>query len=193
MTHRELVQLVRSDLHRYEGRHDRSTFVRLLFTEPGFEYTFWLRLVEFLRTATPSWRLLYPLARLWKRHLSFKYGVTIPSSTSVGPGLYIGHTGGIVINAATIIGHNCNISQGVTLGQTNRGARQGAPHIGDYVYLGPGAKVIGGVRVGSHVAVGANAVVSRDVPEHAVVGGVPATILSYDGSEGYINRTDYPA
>ena len=56
------------------------------------------------------------------------------------------------------------------------------------VYIGPGAKVIGGIRIGNNVAIGANAVVTHDVPDNAVVGGVPARILSYNGSSGLINR-----
>jgi serine O-acetyltransferase len=90
------------------------------------------------------------------------------------------------------IGRDCNISQGVTLGQANRGPRKGVPVIGDRVYLGPGAKVVGAVRVGSGVAIGANCVVTKDLPEQAVAVGVPARIISFAGSEGYISRTDYP-
>jgi serine O-acetyltransferase len=65
------------------------------------------------------------------------------------------------------------------------------PVIGDNVYIGPGAKIIGRVNMGSGVAIGANAVVTKDVPDNAVVVGVPAKVISYNGSKGYINKTDY--
>jgi serine O-acetyltransferase len=159
---------------------------------PGFEYVFWLRLVAWLRVQRSLIRMLSPCAALVKRHLSYKYGISIPASTSIGPGLYIGHYGDIVVNDECTIGRDCNISQGVTLGQANRGAHRGCPTIGNGVYIGPGAKVVGGVRIGSNVAIGANAVVTKDVPDNAVVGGVPAVVLSYDGAIGYVNRTDYP-
>lgn len=158
---------------------------------PGFQFVFWLRLVAWLRTERSLLRVLHLPAGLMKRHLSYKYGISIPASTQIGPGFYVGHFGGIVVNEASTIGSNCNISQGVTLGQANRGGRRGAPTIGDSVYIGPGAKIVGRVHVGSNVAIGANAVVTGDVPDNAVVGGIPARVLSYEGSAGYVNRTDY--
>ena len=87
-----------------------------------------------------------------------------------------------------MIGDNVNISQGVTIGQTNRGKRKGVPVIGNGVYIGPGAKVIGKVTIGNNVAIGANAVVTEDVPDNACVAGVPAKIVSMNGAEGYVNR-----
>lgn len=123
-----------------------------------------------------------------RRHYSFKYGIQIPGITQIGKGFYIGHFGTIVVNSNAIIGDNVNISHGVTIGQTNRGKNKGAPIIGNEVYIGPGAIIIGNVKIGSRAAIGANAVVTQDVPEGAVVGGVPAKIISMNGSESYINR-----
>jgi serine O-acetyltransferase len=191
MDHRTFIRLIQSDLYRYAGSSDRGSFVRTVVDSPGFRFSFWLRVVAWLRSEPSALRALLPLAGLVKRHLSYKYGISIPASTEIGAGFYIGHIGGIVVNEAAVIGRNCNISQGVTVGQVNRGARRGSPRIGDNVYLGPGAKVIGSVTVGSNVAVGANAVVTKDVPDNAVVGGVPAVVLSHEGSVGYVNRTEY--
>lgn len=84
-----------------------------------------------------------------------------------------------------------HLSQQVTIGVVNRGKMKGYPTIGDNVYIGPGAKVIGNVHVGNNVAIGANCVVTKDVPDNAVVVGIPGQVISYEGSTGYINKTDY--
>ncbi|MDD2268960.1 MAG: serine acetyltransferase [Bacteroidales bacterium] len=122
------------------------------------------------------------------RHYTYKFGISISSKTIIGKGFYIGHFGGIVVNSATVFGDNVNISQGVCFGQSNRGEKKGCAVVGNCVYVGPGAKIVGNVHIGNNVAIGANAVVTKDIPDNAVVAGVPAKILSYNGSEGYINR-----
>lgn len=184
----DLCYLIRSDLHRYAGKSDSRAFWATYFNDPGFCYTFWMRLCASLR---PQHRVLSLPARFILRHYQVKFGISIPAITQIGSGFYIGHFGGIVVNHRSVIGKNCNISHGVTLGQTNRGERQGCPTLGDNVYIAPGAKLIGGIHIGSDVAIGANSVVTSDVPDHAVVVGIPGKVLSYDGSAGYINRTDY--
>jgi len=125
-------------------------------------------------------------------HYSIRYGIDISRDARIGSGFYIGHFGGIFVNAEVVIGDNCNISQGVTLGRQNRGEREGCPTIGNNVYIAPGAKIIGRVTVGDRAAVGANAVVVSDVTPGTTVGGVPARPISSSGSDGYVNRTDYP-
>jgi serine O-acetyltransferase len=86
---------------------------------------------------------------------------------------------------------NCNVSRDVMMGDTNRGKRKGTPIIGDNVFIGPGTKIFGAVRIGNNVAIGSNSVVCHDVPDDAVVVGAPARVISYDGSTGYIMWTDY--
>jgi serine O-acetyltransferase len=125
-------------------------------------------------------------------HYTIRYGIDISRDARIGSGFYIGHFGGIFVNAEVVIGDNCNISQGVTLGRQNRGEREGCPTIGDNVYIAPGAKIIGRISVGDRAAVGANAVVVSDVTPGTTVGGVPARPISASGSDGYVNRTDYP-
>ena len=121
----------------------------------------------------------------------YKLGISIPPDTQIGSGFYIGHFGGIVVNRRCVIGKNCNISQGVTLGQANRGKNKGYPTLGDNVYIGPGAKIVGAVKIGNNVAIGANCVVTKDIPDDSVVVGIPGRIISKEGSKGYVNRTDY--
>ena len=187
-----LLDLLRCDLFRYAGRSDRATFVRAYFREPGFAFTCWLR--------TEAWLLAFPrprpalrtLARLARHRYGRRYGIEIAPQTKIAPGLCIVHHGGIVVSPLTVIGRNCTVYQGVTLGQTNRGERAGTPVVGDDVYLAPGAKVMGAVTVGSGAVIGANCVVSKDVPENGVMVASGARLTSRKGSHGYVQNTGYP-
>lgn len=182
---------IRSDLYRYCGTVKFLCFMRYVLFGAGFKYSFWMRTAAFTRTNLFLRFTIYPVSRVVLRRLSFKLGISIPFGTKIGTGFYIGHFGGIVINENTVIGKNCNISQGVTLGQTNRGKNKGTPIIGDNVYMGPGAKIIGAVKVGNNVAIGANCVVTKDIPDNSVVVGIPSRIISNNGSVGYVHNIDY--
>ncbi len=104
-------------------------------------------------------------------------GADIPLNARIGGGLVIPHPNGIVIHPGAVVGPNCLIFQQVTLGN---GPRPGAPTLGGHVDVGAGAKILGGVRVGDHARIGANAVVIDDVPEHATAVGVPARVAGGD-------------
>ena len=184
-------QLLHADLYRKTGRSGWQAFARALVTDMGFKHVFWFRTASFCRAHPRLRRTLYPLVRVIYGHYQHKHGVWIPPTTQVGPGLFLEHLGDIVVNGRAVIGKNCNLGNGVTIGQTNRGARQGVPHIGDNVFIGPGAKIIGGVRVGHNAAVGVNCVVVKDVPDDAVIVAGAGQVVSYGGSSGYVNRTDY--
>lgn len=182
-----------SDFIRYGGSDQIPNFKRLLvryLVQPGYHYTFWMRLSKYLKYK--KYLLpLYLLSFANLQRLKYKFGIDISSKTEIGTGFYIGHFGGIVVNSNARIGKNCNISQGVTIGMSNRWEKQGTATIGDNVYIGPGAKIVGAVSIGNNVAVGANAVVTKDVPDSAVVAGVPAKIISMKGSEGYVVNYNY--
>lgn len=190
-TPHRLLSIIRADLYREGGSRGAAAFLRKFFFSPGFNYCVWLRICGYVHSR-PFYRytLFFPVLLILKGR-SVKYGIDISYRTQIGHGFYIGHFGGIVVNRVAVIGKNCNISQGVTIGQTNRGARAGSPVIGDNVFIGPGAKIIGNIKIGSNVAIGANAVVTKDVPDNAVVAGVPARILSMQGATGYVDHTDY--
>lgn len=104
-------------------------------------------------------------------------GITIGGSARIGRRLCIEHHGGIVIHGAAVIGDDCMIRHGVTIGNAGRADPLGAPTIGNRVEIGAGAKILGRIMLGDDVIVGANAVVTRDVPPGAVVGGVPAKVI----------------
>jgi serine O-acetyltransferase len=119
----------------------------------------------------------------------FRFGIDIPYNTEIGPGLYIGHFGGIVVSSQARIGKNCNINHDVTIGVTYGGKTPGVPVIGDNVYLGPGSKIIGGIILGNHCAVGVNSVVTKSMPDGAVVVGIPGEVASKKGSSNYVVNT----
>ena len=102
-------------------------------------------------------------------------GVSLPKSVRIGPGLRIWHFGGIFIHPETVIGANCTLRQGVTIG--NREQDGPVPVLGDDVELGAYAQVLGGIRLGHGCKIGAMAVVLCDVPDGATAVGAPARII----------------
>jgi serine O-acetyltransferase len=98
-----------------------------------------------------------------------------PQAT-IGGGLYIGHIGGVHINPQAIIGSNCDIAHRVTIGASAMG-RQGSPVLGDKVYIGTGATLVGKIKVGNGAKIAANTLVMTNVPEGATVMGVPGRIV----------------
>lgn len=113
------------------------------------------------------------------------YNSKIPYQASIGKGTKFGYGGmGVVIHSKAIIGANCIISQQVTIGGGNN-RYAGLPVIGDNVYIAKGAIVFGGITIGDHAIVGANAVVTKPVPKKAVVAGVPARIIRIKNDTNY--------
>jgi serine O-acetyltransferase len=111
------------------------------------------------------------------------WGIEIPRATVVGPGLFIGHFGGITISASAVLGNNCSVSQNVTIGVSGSGDKLGVPVIGDDVYIAPGARLFGKIRIGRNVKIGANAVIYRDVPDNSIAVLDPGfRILSQDSA-----------
>lgn len=105
--------------------------------------------------------------------ISSRHCIQIPVLTQIGPGLYIGHGIGIVINPKTKIGCNCNISQFLTIGSS-----KGTPAtIGDNVYIGPGVCIVEDVKIGNNVKIGAGTVVIHDVPDGVTTVGNPNRII----------------
>jgi serine O-acetyltransferase len=115
----------------------------------------------------PAWArvALDPLYFILNLLVQVLWGIEISRRAKIGPGLYIGHFGGITVSPLAVIGARCAISQCVTIGAD----RRGAPVIGDDVYIACGARLFGPIRVGDNVKIGANAVVHRDIPDQAVV------------------------
>lgn len=185
---REVRQLLREDLTRYAGRYGSIPALKHYMFSPGYKYTVWLRWTGYLKRNRATRYVLYPIAKLVLLRLRYRYGLAIPENTVIGGGLFINRFGGIYVHNDAVIGRNVNITPGVLLGQINRGPKMGAPTIGDRVFLGSGAKVVGNVRVGNDAAIGVNALVMSDVPDNGVMASPQAVMVSMRGSEAYINR-----
>ena len=179
--------LIEQDLIRYGRGADFGlrVFIRYIFIDiiPGIKFSIVFRLCQYYRYKN---RPLFYFYFFWLKRLKYRFGYDISYRTKIGKGLYIGHSGSIVIHGDAEIGENCNLSQGMTIGVLNRGKAAGIPKIGNCVFIGPGAVILGGITVGDDALIGANAVVNFDVPANAVVAAPIAQVISDKGSEGYI-------
>lgn len=177
------------DLKKYKRYSGRSAFY-LLLTQQGL----WAIVIYRVNNSVYNSGLPNILKRgflffglFFQKFTEIITGISLPYSAQVGKELYIGHFGGIIINSKAIIGNNCNISQGVTIGISGRGVRRGVPIIGNNVYIGANAVVAGDISIGDNVVIGANSLVIESVESNITVLGVPAKKINDNTSENYIS------
>lgn len=174
----DCIKYIKADLGRYGINFCFLDLVRLRSVHL-FIVTFRLRKVNKLLNV-----LLFPL---WK-FLSIYTGFQIDWKTKIGPGLYLGHKGSVIINGNAIIGANVNINHGVTIGKHPR-HHGSSPSIGDNVWLGPNSVIVGNIFLGSNVIIGANVVVSRDIESNkCVVLSSEQRDINFEMIETYIKR-----
>lgn len=161
-------------------------FVFISHPIPGLKFMTIFRLVQHYRTRN---RVLFYFFFLWLRRLKVKYGFDISYRTQIGKGFYIGHFGNVVIHGDTVIGENCNISQGITIGISNYGEKKGIPTIGNKVFIGPNACIFGNITVGNNVTIGANSVVTENIADGKTVLPSKTTIIDKDLSSFYIQNS----
>jgi serine O-acetyltransferase len=184
-----LRDLLYADAYRYCGRPGWRAILAAYLQYPGFRFTYCLRKVAFYSRRKYSLGFFaYVYYRLWLNHYRFRYGFDISSGTAIGPGLYLGHFGGVVVSPHAVLGANINIAQGVTIGATSRGVRMGAPTLEDRVWVGAHAIIVGKITIGQEALIAPGAYVNFDVPSRAVVMGNPGRIVSDTGSQGYVNN-----
>lgn len=127
------------------------------------------------------------LTRLGLYRYSRKYGLEISTKAKIDKGLYLGHPYNITVAGGAKIGKNVNLHKGCTIGRENRGQRIGCPTIGDSVYVGINATVVGNITIGNNVMIAPNSFVNFDVPDNSIVFGNPGQIrYKENATEGYI-------
>lgn len=134
-------------------------------------------LIHYYRFANWLYRHHVPLLPklIWRLQYLF-FNSSVPASCEIGKGTKFGYGGiAVVLHARTVIGKNCMIGQGVTIG--GKSGWYEVPVIGDNVQISAGARILGPVRIGNNVIIGANAVVVKDVPDNCIVAGIPAKII----------------
>ncbi|SCN22571.1 Serine acetyltransferase [Clostridium sp. N3C] len=149
----------------------RSSF-EILMLYPSIHAIIFHRIAHFLYK-----KHLFFLARLVSQISRFITGIEIHPGAKIGKGLFIDHGMGVVIGETAEIGDNVTIFHGVTLGGTGKDKGKRHPTIGNNVIIGAGAKILGPIKIGDDVKIGANAVVLKDVPANATAVGIPARVI----------------
>jgi serine O-acetyltransferase len=191
-----MFQNVKADIRRYivaENVQSLGELVDLFL----FNYALWVilsyrfgRWVRYDLHIPVIKQFLKFITRFLHELLTLLTGVYISFDASIGPGLYVGHYFHMGISGKAVLGSGCTVGIGVIIGQGGRGEHKGHPAVGNNVYFGVGAKVFGKVRVGDYSAIGANAVVTKDVPSNITVAGVPAHCINNLGSRDFMGEVD---
>ena len=170
---RDYLYYLAEDLRHYQLI--KYTFLTYL-KNPILRFQRRLRKIEFL-TNCKKHNFLLKIYCSYLKLLNIRLGIRLGFSLSIntiGPGLCLPHYGTIVITKNSSIGKNCRIHPGVGIGTYH-----GAPIIGDNVYIGPGAKLFGNLKIGNNVSIGANSVVTKSFEDNVSIAGVPASVISH--------------
>lgn len=177
-SYKDCLTLIQSDKYRILGKKCSYAYIiKELIFRPLANPLMWLRLCAYRGR-------LYRLFSFMYRLSSRRSCLDIPHTTKIGYGFYIGHGICVVINGATIIGNNVNVSQFNNIGSSNGTFAV----IGDDVWLGPSVCVVDDVHIGSGASVGAGAVVVKDIPKEATAVGVPAKVVNFNNPRRYIRN-----
>jgi cysteinyl-tRNA synthetase len=164
---------IKRDLHAvFERDPAARNTLEVILAYPGFHAIFIHRISHSL------WKLKIPvLPRLLSHIARFLTGIEIHPAAKIGAGFFIDHGMGVVIGETAEIGEDVLLYQGVTLGGTGKEKGKRHPTLGNHVVVGTGAKILGPIRIGDYVKIGANSVVLKSVPDYSVVIGVPGKII----------------
>lgn len=160
-------------------REDYETHKPSAWSNPAFRAMAVYRFNRYRLGVKSRWlRLpLTVLALVTSHWIRNHYGIEIPPTAQLGRRVYIIHNGGIVIHRYAVIGDDCWILHGVTLGSAGPVTRDNAPKLGKGVRVGAGAMILGGITIGDGAKVGPNAVVMRDIPPGATAFAAPARLI----------------
>lgn len=181
-------QLVYKDYRRYICSDE--TFFRTVFCCQGFWATFVYRIARaIVLSAKPAIfrRLLRAALSIIQKFVEIlTTGISIPPECEIGEGLYIGHHGTTILPARGSLGRNCNLGHGVTIGLAGSGEKRGAPRIGNRVFIGTHAVIVGKITIGDDAMICAGSVLTRSIPPRAVAIGNPARVVSFDGAFDHV-------
>lgn len=182
-----MIQTIKNDLYRWYGKSTLNIKESIrLHGIPQIKFMIKKRKVDYYRNKN---KILFLFHMLGYKKMKIKYGIDLPASVKLGDGIMIEHIGGITINPLVEIGNNVNIYNGVTIGIEKRGKRQGVPSIGNKVWIGANAVVVGKIKIHDNVLIAPGAYVNFDVPPNSIVLGNPGKVISNDmATESYINN-----
>ncbi len=169
-----MLQLIKEEIHCiYKRDPSARNSLEIIFCYPGFQAVLMFRLNHKLwnRGFKLVSRLLSNITRIFT-------GVEIHPAAEIGGNLFIDHGTGVVIGETAVIGNDCTLYHGVTLGGTSWEKGKRHPTLGNNVVVGAGAKILGPIAVKSGARIGSNAVVIKNVPENSTVVGIPARIVA---------------
>jgi serine O-acetyltransferase len=173
----DLFSAIGADLHAALQRDPAARgLLDVVLSYPGFHAVAAHRFIHALH------RSGLPLLPRWLSNVNrFLTGIEIHPNARIGRGFFIDHGMGVVIGETAVVGDNCTIYQGVTLGGTSLARGKRHPTLGNNVTVGVGASVLGAIAIGDNAKIGGGSVVVRDVPANATAVGVPARIVMKDG------------
>lgn len=188
-TRRGLFRTLYKDYRRYRAAGARNVLSVVALTQgfwaiAAFRLSHWMIGHIRLRGARALAKML---CLLLQKFIEIVTGISIPAQCNIGPGLYVGHFGGIFIDARSLLGENCNLAQGVTIGEGGRGELHGVPIVGDRVHIGANAVILGKITIGDDAVIGPGAVVMSSVPVRGVAIGNPARVVGNGGSFEFVN------
>lgn len=188
MKYGEFRELVTRDFYRYYCRTTNYIWLYgLILGKPQFKLVFMYRLSQYTKGKPRLSKMVVTLIR----KIQYRNNkVSLPREAKIGPGLCIFHPVNIRISGDCKIGLNFTVAHNVTLGWVNHGAKRGVPEIGNNVYIGPGALVLGKIKIGDNVLIAGNSFVTHDIPSNSLVYGNPCIVKPCENAtEGYILNT----
>ncbi len=170
-----------ADLYRFNQKKGLKNLIITAIRKKGFRHICYLRWYQ-----SGHCRIIARLLLRWSTNTT---GLDIHFNTSIGPGFVLHHPFNIAINGRAVLGKNVSLHHGCTIGAELRGKRAGNPTLGDNVWVGSNACIVGEVHIGNDVLIAPLTYVNFDVPDHSIVIGNPGRIIAKEhATEGYISN-----